>query len=86
MRGAGILLLGVAAAWPTVGVAQGAGYGPRGLERNIPQERAREAYKVEKAREQRKLELLREQGHPRHEQPPGREKRQDAGDRRNRRR
>lgn len=55
--------------------AQGAGYGEHGLERNIPQERAREAHKVEKARGEEKLELLRERGHPRHPRP-------DAGSRR----
>lgn len=54
---------------PASAPAQGAGYGEHGLQRNIPQERAREAYKVDKARGERKLELLREHGHPRHRRP-----------------
>ena len=48
---------------------QAAGYGEHGLQRNIPQERAREAYKVERARGEERMELLREQGHPRHRRP-----------------
>jgi hypothetical protein len=67
-------LLGLLFAVPP---AQAAGYGEHGLQRNIPQERAREAHKVEKARGEERIELLRERGHPRHRRP-------EADDRRGR--